>query len=134
MQLVFCSGFAFFFFNLSSLTVDVITAENLQHYHKDTLTTTALREPEYSTDQGSAWCLERRVARIAAGNSHLQDFPSTSKRHKNYPKTRKGALSRRSWLSEQEENVVERSLVTCCTGVFVLRLLTYGCSNSCREF
>lgn len=126
----------FFFFYLSSPTADVITAENLQHYQKDTLTTVALTAwPEDSTDQGSAWCLERRVARIATGNSHLQDFPSTSKRHRDYRKTRKGALSQRNSLSEQEENVVERSLVTYyTTSVFVLRLVTHRCSNSCQEF
>lgn len=32
------------------------------------------------TDQGNAWYLEKKVGRIAMGNSHLQELLSTSKR------------------------------------------------------
>lgn len=63
--------------------------------------------------------------KIAMGNSHLQEFPSTSKRRMSYTKrTERRALAQRNWLSAQEKNAVETSLVTSCMGVFVLKQTT----------
>lgn len=47
------------------------------------------------TDQGNAWYLEKKVGRIAMGNSHLQELPSTSRRHTSY--TKKGQ-KKELWL------------------------------------
>lgn len=87
------------------------------------------------TDQGNAWYLEKNVGRIAMGNSHLQELPSTSRRHTTYTRrTEKGALAQRNWVLEQEKNAVERASVASCTGTFVLRLPGYCCSTSHWEF